>query len=137
MITSDQSKAPYAIILDKPSPMGTRPPEPEPQPLPSLRELNKSPRSAQNQEGSPIGLDEDDGSPSVPLVGLTAEELWPTRKDQMAFELDVSDIEGQVVRLSISHDGDYAMAVALALVEPMQGDVGGEAAAREPNNWNL
>lgn len=49
----------------------------------------------------------------------------------MEFELDVSDIEGQVVRLSIAHDGDYATAVALVPTEPMLGDVGGEAAARD------
>lgn len=38
---------------------------------------------------------------------------------------------GQVVKVSISHDGDYATAVCLACMEPRAGDVGGEAAARE------
>lgn len=38
---------------------------------------------------------------------------------------------GQVVKVSISHDGEYATAVCLAAVEPGVGDVGGEAAARE------
>lgn len=37
---------------------------------------------------------------------------------------------GQTVKVSISHDGDYATAVCLAAEEPAQGDVGGEAAAR-------
>lgn len=47
-------------------------------------------------------------------------------------EYDDDSISGQVARISISHDGDYATAVCLAAEEPMEGDVGGEAAAREP-----
>jgi len=42
------------------------------------------------------------------------------------------DLPGQIAKVSISHDGDYATAVCLAAEEPMPGDVGGEAAAREP-----
>ena len=38
---------------------------------------------------------------------------------------------GQIAKISISHDGDYATAVCLAAEEPMQGDVGGEAGARD------
>lgn len=40
------------------------------------------------------------------------------------------DIDGQIAQLSISHDGEYATAVCLAVESPMEGDVGGEAAAR-------
>jgi len=40
------------------------------------------------------------------------------------------DCNGQVARVSISHDGDYACAVVLATEEPALDDVGGEAAAR-------
>ena len=42
------------------------------------------------------------------------------------------DLSGQVVKVSISHDGEYATAVCLAADEPDDGDVGGEAAARKP-----
>lgn len=42
------------------------------------------------------------------------------------------DLPGQIARISISHDGDYATAVCLAAEEVLPGDVGGEAAAREP-----
>ncbi|KAF2774527.1 hypothetical protein EJ03DRAFT_347122 [Teratosphaeria nubilosa] len=42
------------------------------------------------------------------------------------------DLRGQVVEVSISHDGDYATAVCIAPREPVVGDVGGEAGAREP-----
>ena len=40
------------------------------------------------------------------------------------------DPSGQIAQISISHDGEYATAVCLAAQEPMDGDVGGEAAAR-------
>ncbi|KAF2721483.1 hypothetical protein K431DRAFT_268606 [Polychaeton citri CBS 116435] len=39
-------------------------------------------------------------------------------------------LHGQVVRISISHDSEYATAVCIAPLEPAPGDVGGEAAAR-------
>lgn len=39
-------------------------------------------------------------------------------------------LHGQIAKISISHDGDYATAVCLAAEEAMPGDVGGEAAAR-------
>ncbi|KAK1058633.1 hypothetical protein LTR74_013271 [Friedmanniomyces endolithicus] len=42
------------------------------------------------------------------------------------------DPDGQVAKVNISHDGDYATAVCLAAELPRDGDVGGEAAAREP-----
>lgn len=44
---------------------------------------------------------------------------------------DFDELDGQIVRLSISHDGDYAYAVCMAptMLEP--GDVGGEVAAKE------
>ena len=44
---------------------------------------------------------------------------------------DFDELDGQIVRLSISHDGDYAYAVCMAPTMPEPGDVGGEAAARE------
>lgn len=45
---------------------------------------------------------------------------------------DVKETAGQIAKISISHDGEYATAVCLAAEEPMDGDVGGEATAREP-----
>lgn len=46
-------------------------------------------------------------------------------------EADLDELSGQVARVSISHDGDYATAVCMAAEDPMESDVGGEAAARE------
>lgn len=40
------------------------------------------------------------------------------------------DVEGQVVKVSISHDGDYCVGMCIAPVMDVPGDVGGEAAAR-------
>lgn len=45
--------------------------------------------------------------------------------------LDLSDTEGQVIDISISHDGAYCVATAIAPKDPLPGDVGGEAAARD------
>jgi holo-[acyl-carrier protein] synthase len=47
-------------------------------------------------------------------------------------ELAEDDRPGQVARISISHDGEYATAVCMASESPLPGDVGGEAAARMP-----
>jgi predicted nucleic acid-binding Zn-ribbon protein len=41
------------------------------------------------------------------------------------------ELNGQIAKISISHDGEYATAVCLAVEEPKEGDVGGEAMARD------
>lgn len=46
-------------------------------------------------------------------------------------EPEAPSVSGQIVDVSISHERDYAIAMAIASIEPMQGDVGGEAAARD------
>ncbi|KAI6854364.1 hypothetical protein KC338_g7700 [Hortaea werneckii] len=51
--------------------------------------------------------------------------------DFISAEAQTDDLSGQIAKISISHDGEYATAVCLAAEEPMDGDVGGEAAARE------
>ena len=55
-----------------------------------------------------------------------------SRGDDLPSRLLFDDLTGQVAKVSISHDGDYATAVCLAANEPIPGDVGGEAAARMP-----
>jgi len=56
------------------------------------------------------------------------------QRDGSAAEIpdDDPDSDAQVAKVNISHDGDYATAVCLAVDLPRDGDVGGEAAAREP-----
>lgn len=59
-------------------------------------------------------------------------------KDGGPGDLDTPDsptdgeLSGQMAKVSISHDGDYAYAVCLAAEEAMEGDVGGEAT---PRGW--
>lgn len=61
--------------------------------------------------------------PTRPPDGTT---IWIAPEEQN------DDLPGQIAKISISHDGEYATAVCLAAEEPRDGDVGGEAAAREP-----
>ena len=51
--------------------------------------------------------------------------------DEMAEEVS-DDISGQIAKVSISHDGEYATAVSMVAEGPIPGDVGGETAARSP-----
>ncbi|KAI6845767.1 hypothetical protein KC332_g4605 [Hortaea werneckii] len=51
--------------------------------------------------------------------------------DYISAEAQNDDLSGQIAKISISHDGEYATAVCLAAEEPMDGYVGGKAAARE------
>ena len=50
-----------------------------------------------------------------------------------SFASPYDDYSGQIAKISISHDGAYATAVCLAADGSASGDVGGEAAAREPS----
>lgn len=43
------------------------------------------------------------------------------------------NVSGQTARVTISHDNEYALAIAMAASEPASDDVGGEAAARQPD----
>lgn len=47
-----------------------------------------------------------------------------------AQQRDPDDASGQIAKISISHDTDYATAVCMATEDPIPGDVGGEATAR-------
>ena len=75
------------------------------------------------------------------VYGIVLDQVKAARQTEDAFdwseegtdavEQDIGgDRSGQIVKVSISHDGDYATAVCLAAEEPAEGDVGGEAAAR-------
>ncbi|KAI7209937.1 hypothetical protein KC343_g2176 [Hortaea werneckii] len=59
------------------------------------------------------------------------EPYPPYEHDFTSAEAQTDDLSGQIAKISISHDGEYATAVCLAAEEPMEGDVGGEAVARE------
>jgi hypothetical protein len=48
---------------------------------------------------------------------------------------DEEDLVGQIAKISISHDGDYATAVCMAVQETSQGDVSGNFGART-QHWS-
>ena len=78
-------------------------------------------------------LDEDqdiphDGKPE--FIDKSFEDVDLTNESTPS-DKRYSDLCGQIARISISHDGEYATAVCLVAEEPIQGDVGGEAAARQ------
>lgn len=47
-------------------------------------------------------------------------------------EVPYEELEGQIAKISISHENNVATAICIAHEEPLEGDVGGEAAARMP-----
>jgi hypothetical protein len=58
-------------------------------------------------------------------------ELADDTQTQPQYEDDVlQNLSGQIAQISISHDRGYATAVCLAAQGPLEGDVGGELAAR-------
>ena len=80
-------------------------------------------------------IDNDNETYAVILDRPPPEPSQETNKQELeggcSLMKDFDELDGQIVRLSISHDGDYAYAVCMAPTMPEPGDVGGEAAARE------
>ncbi|KAK3705655.1 hypothetical protein LTR37_013263 [Vermiconidia calcicola] len=131
-----------AVILDQPT-SDNRPIEHE------VRILNQLPSQDERQQDlinlyKPLGAVplKRDTSPSTRTS--TDERHTPVQADpsnatgaenvdagQSGDEDASEELSGQVAKISISHDGDYATAVCLVAEEPMPGDVGGEAAARD------
>lgn len=75
------------------------------------------------QNNSPAEFEEKE--PSVPSQG-SAHNLESQEQQE-----NPDDSAAQVAKISISHDAEYATAVCLAAEDPLPGDVGGEAAARQ------
>ena len=91
---------PYAIVLDDPAAM--RPPMMAPDHEGAERSLENV-----NHQQSALAL-------SLNLWRLSCD-AQPQDFASMSFELDKSDeVNGQAVKLSISHDGEYVVAVCLA-----------------------
>ncbi|KAK5105763.1 hypothetical protein LTR62_002163 [Meristemomyces frigidus] len=120
----------YALILDKPA---------------SAYNRTVQQAEAQNKDTHHSGGDMDPTFQDVVDYNLgrrpkgrngfsrsVSTESQDSSEDFIPGELQDDSVDGQVAKISVSHDGDYATAVCLAVEEPRQGDVGGEAAAREP-----
>ena len=71
-------------------------------------------------------------APQQDVATLSTEphQKGNAERDPSSNEDEFREFSGQVAQISISHDGAYATAVCLAAQEPMDGDVGGEIAAR-------
>lgn len=65
------------------------------------------------------------------VLDPASKESGPTMLYDDARSPAWKQTSGQKVKINISHDGEYATAVCLAPEIPAEGDVGGEAAARE------
>lgn len=93
--------------------------------------LDKVPRSSYRaRQAEYNGTRQDELGSDVRPDGEQTRDSRPRAYLAMQ-DVDFDELHGQIARLSISHDSEYATAVCLAAIEPMQGDVGGEAAARE------
>ncbi len=91
----------------------------------SQSQFPSTPRTSDGSQHSGSG----ERSSNVEDSGFTSAQTGSDNETLTADQL--SDLSGQIARVSISHDGDYATAVCLAAEEPADGDVGGEVAARE------
>lgn len=107
----------------------------------SLGEVEVWPNSKRGGEPYAIIIDPKPTSPSshpVEYMDPRPRDRSPNgglrnEKDKAPPEVPShDDIDGQIARVSISHDDEYAMAVAMVVSQRLAGDdVGGEAAARE------
>ncbi|QIX00872.1 hypothetical protein AMS68_006389 [Peltaster fructicola] len=69
---------------------------------------------------------------NVSIQDTPASTNTTTESVESAAQDPMLTANGQVVQVSISHEDEYATAVCIAAIEPTPGDVGGEAAARQP-----
>lgn len=126
---ADQTGATYALILDRPASA-------------FQAAFDSKARDQFSHVSDDIAqLDHTFGSSSSKLKAsddTTSEQRQephpPSTVNEHVFtseEAQNDDPLGQIAKISISHDGEYVTAVCLAAEEPMDGDVGGEAAARE------
>ncbi|TKA67280.1 hypothetical protein B0A49_09237 [Cryomyces minteri] len=97
-------------------------------------------RAIASRRGISLGRDEagQDGKNASGSADLMErEQLLITEYEYGRSKLDPEEpfdgrsLEGQIAKISISHDGEYATAVCVAVEEPALDDVGGETAARD------
>lgn len=79
-----------------------------------------------DEPSSPNPLAEENQSPGEASTSPLSESVDKVVEDES------ENVTGQVAKISISHDGEYATAVCMVAEGPLLGDVGGEAAARSP-----
>lgn len=114
-----------AVILDEASRGGSRFDRDAQDALPLSRSSTHEDLGALEIRSEPgSALSEGAADPSTEHITTDNEEI-------SLDSLHLGTVHGQIAKLSISHDGDYAIAMCIASEEPVGGDVGGEAHARE------
>lgn len=119
----------YALILDKPASAYRTGFKPH-----SIAASEQSSSLADSPaSSSEPDVEEDSRADSEPAEQSGLDEVSvKIGSDFISAERQTDDLDGQIAKVCISHDGEYATAVCLAAEEPREGDVGGEAAARQP-----
>ena len=69
--------------------------------------------SAEHQSSRPQGLVLDKPYTSTPAPDRTCKERVSTKQPDESSRTSVNDLDGQLCEISISHDGEFATAVAL------------------------
>lgn len=145
---SETTRAPFAVILNEAAAKEASAPEADADDVPDDSESSQEVQTGDDETRDAIlkAIRTDDGAPSdssdvksssekkkVKILGINTFDSQKTRHKNAVTVLRkiLNDSEGQIAQVSLSHDGDYACAVVLAIEEPAANDVGGEAAARE------
>ena len=97
-----------------------------------LDQSSQAEKSHESEERPPDNIATSGTASTKNIAAPAPEDAEETTVEYSAsnFERE-DDISGQIAKISISHDGEYATAVCLAVEEPSGRDVGGEAAARD------
>jgi len=141
---SQTTQEPFAIILNKAARTSTARGTDEDSPSQESEEMQTGDDETKNaitkavQEVDAAGEDEPAPGPqNIKIDGIDKGDHTQPMPSAQARALKVlqeimkEECDGQIARVSISHDGEYACAVVLAVEDSGGSDVGGEAAARE------
>jgi hypothetical protein len=93
---------------------------------PGTESLYHGRQSLSKVKATGLEVHQEDSSALKPRPDIADDtQIQPLYEDEV-----LQNLSGQIAQISISHDRGYATAVCLAAQEPMNGDVGGELAAR-------
>lgn len=147
ILSDTKTKEVYAVILDRAVPK--RPPKHIREAVKGqLREKRGDPtKSKLTAEIDNLFTDDDaaessihprtedasseDGADVIAESGTAEKDVDEQDKTHEAAGIEEEDIPGQIAKISISHDGEYTVAVCLAATEHRLGDVGGAAATQD------
>lgn len=145
--TSASTGAPYGVVLDTRLPNSSSPEQIHAEVFASLQasRISSGGYADPSATGSSITKPEKSIISEIGILDVEAVEEALRRDEEREvgseagrggdregrrWEEEEEEVQGQVVRVSISHDGEYAVGMCMAPVMDLVGDVGGEAAAR-------